>query len=177
MIVNERQYQASRKQVELFEQALSDSRGARPREGVDPKVHAAMVDGIKGELRELRRQVRRYEEIKAGKVTTRKVRRVAELPEALIEARIARHLTQKQLAEQMGMAEQQIQRYEQQRYGRTSLDRVAEIAEALGLDLGAEVRFAKPAKRAAAAAASDRRVRARSRPRGRGRGGADQATP
>ena len=144
MIVNERQYQASRKQVELFERALKDARDAAPRAGLDPKIHAAMVDGIHGELQALRRQVRRYEQVKAGKVRTRKVKRVADLPEALIEARVARNLTQKQLAEQMGIAEQQIQRYEQQRYGKTSLDRLSQIADVLGVELEAEVSFAKP---------------------------------
>jgi HTH-type transcriptional regulator/antitoxin HigA len=144
MIVNERQYQASRKQVELFERALEDARDSTPRAGLDPKIHAAMVDGIHGELQDLRKQVRRYEQVKAGKVTTRKIKRVADLPEALIEARIARNLTHKQLAEQMGMAEQQIQRYEKERYGKTSLNRLAQIADALGVELGAEVRFAKP---------------------------------
>jgi transcriptional regulator with XRE-family HTH domain len=145
MIVNERQYKASRKQVKLFERALEDARDSTPRAGLDPKIHAAMVDGIHGELQDLRKQVRRYEQVKAGKVTTRKIKRVADLPEALIEARIARNLTHKQLAEQMGMAEQQIQRYEKERYGKTSLNRLAQIADALGVELGAEVRFAKPA--------------------------------
>lgn len=148
MIVNESHYHTSRKQLALFTQALEDARGVEPRPGVDPVIHAAMIDGFRGEVQLLRRQIRRYEDVKAGKVTTRKVRRLADLPDALIEARIARNLTHKQLAEQLGMAEQQVQRYEQQRYGKTSLDRLAQIADVLGVDLRAEVRFGKPVRRA-----------------------------
>jgi transcriptional regulator with XRE-family HTH domain len=54
-----------------------------------------------------------------------------ELPIALIKARIAKGMTQKQLAEKIGVREQQIQRYESSHYGSASFDRVTEISEAL----------------------------------------------
>lgn len=57
------------------------------------------------------------------------------LPEMLIEERLRLDLTQKQLADQMGLKEQQIQRYESSRYQSASLRRLQEVAKAL-LDLG-----------------------------------------
>lgn len=53
------------------------------------------------------------------------------LPEMLIEERIRLGFTQKQLAEKMGLKEQQIQRYEANRYQSASLRRLQEVAKAL----------------------------------------------
>jgi len=60
---------------------------------------------------------------------------LADLPEALIRARIAAGLTQKELAARLGLKEQQIQRYEATRYAGVSLDRVQAVAEALGVKI------------------------------------------
>jgi HTH-type transcriptional regulator/antitoxin HigA len=148
MITNERQYLNTRAEAEKFERAIEEARQAGPRPRVDPRVHAAMLEGMKSELGELRRQVRRYERLRAGKVKTHKVSRISELPDALIEARIARNWTQKDLASQLGVAEQQVQRYENERYGRTSLDRLTRIADILGVRMAGEVKLpAAPAQR------------------------------
>ena len=54
-------------------------------------------------------------------------------PDNDAHARIARGWTQRQLAEALGMAEQQIQRYEANDYRSTSLARLCDIANALGV--------------------------------------------
>jgi HTH-type transcriptional regulator/antitoxin HigA len=56
-----------------------------------------------------------------------------ELSTVLVKARVARGWTQRQLAEALGMAEQQIQRYEANDYRSTSLARLCDIANALGV--------------------------------------------
>lgn len=53
------------------------------------------------------------------------------IPEMLIEERLRLNLTQKQLAEKLGLKEQQIQRYEASRYQTASLRRLKEVANAL----------------------------------------------
>ena len=50
-------------------------------------------------------------------------------------ARIARGWTQRRLAEELGIAEQQVQRYEATGYSSASLARFADIAEALGVTI------------------------------------------
>src|SRR6266849_3391822 len=55
------------------------------------------------------------------------------LPSALIQARIAAGFTQEQLAERVGVKSQQIQRYEATDYRSASLQRVAEVIQALGV--------------------------------------------
>lgn len=53
------------------------------------------------------------------------------LPESLIDERKKLGLTQKELAERLGIKEQQIQRYEATRYQSASLKRIVEVAEAM----------------------------------------------
>src|SRR5947199_184943 len=65
-----------------------------------------------------------------------------ELPTALIQARIAAGLTQKQLAERLGLKEQQIQRYEATGYASASLKRVSAVIQALGLHVHEELALA-----------------------------------
>lgn len=149
MIANERQYRSTSAQIDELTRALAEARRARPRRGVDPRIHAAMVDGIDGELHALRRQVRRYERVKAGAVTTRRLRGLADLPDALIEGRIARNWSQRELATRLSIAEQQVQRYERQRYANASLATLVRVADTLEVELHPEVRFGGRGDRAA----------------------------
>ena len=73
-----------------------------------------------------------YEALKAGHFDLDAVNAVAELPTILIQARIAQGLRQKDLAERLGLKEQQIQRYEATDYATASLTRLKEIANVLG---------------------------------------------
>ncbi len=57
------------------------------------------------------------------------------LPDLLVKARIAEGLTQRQLAERLGVAEEAVQRDEAGGYARAGLDRLARVAEALGVRL------------------------------------------
>ena len=57
------------------------------------------------------------------------------LPLALIKARIAAKLSQKELAERLGLKEQQIQRYEATEYASANMARVIEVSQALGVKL------------------------------------------
>jgi transcriptional regulator with XRE-family HTH domain len=63
-------------------------------------------------------------------------------PQALIQGRIAAGLSQKELAERLGLKEQQIQRYDATDYASASLTRVCEVARSLGLKVKAEASFA-----------------------------------
>jgi DNA-binding CsgD family transcriptional regulator len=63
-----------------------------------------------------------------GRVRLRVLSGIAQLPTALIRARIACGLTQRQLAERVGLQEQAIQRYESSDYATVSFARLVDIA-------------------------------------------------
>ena len=145
MITNERQYRITRSEATKFEQAIAAARGREPSSGVDPRIHQAMIESLESELAILRDDLDRYEALKAGKVRKRRVHSLRELPALLIEGRIAAGLTQRQLAERLGLPEQQIQRYEATMYSGVSLDRLQDVADALGLEIEERVTYAAPA--------------------------------
>lgn len=64
---------------------------------------------------------------------------LADLTDGLIKARIARGLTQKELAEKLNIDERQIQRYESTRYQGAALRRLQEVADALNVKIREEI--------------------------------------
>ena len=132
MIKNERQYRITRAQAHRFSQTL-DSLKQRPSEteGIHPLIAKAQEDAVRSQLSDLENELREYESLKAGNFPTDELSVVAELPNVLIKARIARGLSQKDLAKRLGLQEQQIQRYEATDYASASLTRIKEVVGAL----------------------------------------------
>lgn len=132
MIRNERQYRITRAQAERFSRTLDSlSRSSVDREGTPPLIARAQEDALRSQLADLEGELREYESLKAGKLPADDLSVVSELPTALIRARIARGLSQRDLAERLGIKEQQIQRYEATEYASASLARIREVAGAL----------------------------------------------
>ncbi len=144
MITNERQYRIANAQLTRFEEALAAQATASTTPDVDPRIHQAMQDAIASELDELRAQLEHYDDLRSGRVAQRTMTSIGELLIALIEARIAARLTQRELAEQLGVPEQQVQRWEANTYAGVSIERVQEIADALGLQVLETVTYAVP---------------------------------
>lgn len=139
MIANERQYRITKAEAERFEEALAQSDESIS--DLDPRLRRAMREGLESQLDELREQLAEYEALRAGRVAVLELSSLKELPEALIRARIASGLSQKQLAQRLGLKEQQLQRWEATRYAGISLDRIQAVAEALGVTIREEVIF------------------------------------
>jgi ribosome-binding protein aMBF1 (putative translation factor) len=97
---------------------------------------------MESEAEELRRQIQRYEDLRDGRVGSRELDGLRAVPVALIEGRIAAGLTQKELAERLGLKQQQIQYWEANSYSGVGLDRLQEIIDALGMSLRETVRYA-----------------------------------
>ncbi len=76
-----------------------------------------------------------YEALKLGAVNVFNVTSLQELPMLLIQARIAQGLTQRQLANELKLKEQQIQRYESEVYASANIRRLAKIADVLNLEV------------------------------------------
>jgi HTH-type transcriptional regulator/antitoxin HigA len=136
MITNERQYRITGAQSERFRKAIDDFDIQAVIKQTKSKVLAkAELDALRSEYENLSMQLHEYEALKSGTVEILKASNLEELPSILIRARIARGLSQRQLAEAIGLKEQQIQRYEAEEYASANLPRLAEVAKALGLNI------------------------------------------
>lgn len=145
MIANERQYRISRAALRRFDESISTHRRREPSEGVDPRIHKAIEVAMESEAEELRRQIQRYEDLRDGRVKSREFDGLRAVPTALIEGRIVAGLTQKELAERLGLKQQQVQHWEATSYSGVGLERLQDIVDALGMSLRETVRYAAPA--------------------------------
>jgi HTH-type transcriptional regulator/antitoxin HigA len=88
-------------------------------------------NALKGQIADLEQEIADYELLRSGQVAVAKSCSLAELPNVLIQARIAQGLSQSDLAMKLQMKPQQIQRYEATQYQGANLARLTEIANAL----------------------------------------------
>ena len=129
MIKNERQYRITRAQAEGFASTLANLK--QNPSAAHPLIAKAQEDAIRSQLADLQDQLQEYESLKAGNFEPVQLNFISQLPDVLIKARIARGLSQKDLAEKIHVKEQQIQRYEATDYASASLARIREVASVL----------------------------------------------
>lgn len=140
MIKNERQYRITKAQINKFVDAMRQlGAQSEPSKQVHPILQKAQADALQSQLNELRRQIEEYEALKSGQRAVLELNSLEELPRALIKARIAAGLSQKELAERLRLKEQQIQRYEDTEYTSASLARLLEVSQALGIKVREDV--------------------------------------
>ena len=132
MISNERQYRISKVRVEEFERALA----SLPAPSEELTWEGVQRDAISSQLSDLKRELQEYEWLRKKGPDIVEVTAFEDVPEALVKARIAEGLTQRELADKLGIKEQQVQRYEATGYAAASLDRIQEVMNALGLKFG-----------------------------------------
>jgi transcriptional regulator with XRE-family HTH domain len=136
MIKNERQYRVTKAQAEKFASALRD---IEARSNSDPLLVELEGNALRSQLDELRQQLDDYDQLRSGERGVITVESFDELPSALVQARIASGLSQKELADRLGLKEQQVQRYEATNYESASLSRLQEIVSALGVSVREEL--------------------------------------
>jgi transcriptional regulator with XRE-family HTH domain len=141
MIRNERQYKITKSQAEDFKSAIElliDER-VPDSASVDYLRWKLQHDAIKSQFQDLTADIQEYEALQSSDSTVMEINSLDDLPTALIQARIASGLTQKQLADRVGVKEQQIQRYEANAYAGAALERIQTILTALGAKLKKEL--------------------------------------
>ena len=142
MITNERQFKITRSKARDLAAALSGlNAGANQQPEVHPRLTQAQREALESQLRDLDRELAEYESLKRTDPTSITLESFDELPEGLIRARIAAGLSQRALAELLGLTAQQIQRYEAERYRSASYHRLCEVSRALGIRIRNEILF------------------------------------
>ena len=140
MILNEREAREARACAQELETALSSEKTFESIiAGLPPQVVNGFRKALMDEKGQLDNLVKAYEEAKSGDYSELMRRAGNDLGLALIVARIARGLTQKDLARKLGLKEQQIQRYESDRYRSISLTNYRRIASVLSVQW--EIKF------------------------------------
>ena len=136
MIKNERQYRITRAQADRFSEALQSLETEAGHESEPhPLLLSVQKDALQSQLSDLQAELREYEALKAGDFAFERLKGISELPMLLIRARIASGLSQRELADRLGLKEQQIQRYEATDYASASFTRIAEVVSALGIEI------------------------------------------
>ncbi len=130
MILNQRQHRVTKAQMKRLQKSLELSKEKRGE--MDERIFNAMIAGIKSQISELKDQLKEYEKIQNAKALNYSLET---LPAVLIQARVARGWTQKQLAKKLNVDAQQIQRYEKSNYSSVSLERAIDIFKALDINL------------------------------------------
>jgi HTH-type transcriptional regulator / antitoxin HipB len=131
MIQNERQYKVTQTKLKELEEASANTEiedaALHPRQILSQKNSYNKIIGT------LKQDIAEYEELKSGRIAVFQIESFNDLPTALIKARIALGMTQKELAEKIDTQEQQIQRYEANHYHAISFNRLMKVVQALGI--------------------------------------------
>ena len=102
------------------------------------------MDAVSSQLVDLEAELREYEAIREGGFQVEELSVIAGLPELLIRARIAQGLSQRELADRMGLKEQQIQRYEATDYATAKWSRIREVAGVLSMEISGPTQSEEP---------------------------------
>ena len=130
MIYSDKQCGVSRVQLTKLQKAVT---AARDRASDQPWLKQAEIDALKSQITDIEAEITEYSLLKSGQVSFSKTYSLEELPRVLVQARVASGMSQKDLAEQLDMKPQQVQRYESTDYMGASLTRLIEVSRALGV--------------------------------------------
>lgn len=132
MIKNEHQYKVTQNKLKDLEQAFVELFTIK--DTLRPRQFSSRKNSLQIMIDSLQKEIEEYDALKQQQ-TSIKISSIQELPLALIKARIAMGMTQKELAEKMGVKEQQIQRDEANQYSSAGFNRISKVAEVLNIQI------------------------------------------
>lgn len=130
MIFSDKQYSVSNTQLVKLKAALLATEG---REIEQAWLKQAEIDALKSQISEIEAELAEYDLLKSGQIIFSKTYALEDLPQILVQARIAAGMSQTDLATKLGMKPQQVQRYEATNYMGASLARLIEVSRVLGV--------------------------------------------
>lgn len=133
MIRNEREYQEAVERLDAEKQRIEEQRSRLREQGLDAKQIKNALDPVQSFHAQLREEVESYERLKRGEFT--ELPNLQGLGSLLVGLRIAQGITQRELADRLGVHESQVSRDERNEYHGITLERVSRLLEALGAEL------------------------------------------
>lgn len=147
LVFTERQARELEMEIELISQALSSEQTLKAIIDGLPKL---AIEGIRRSLttekRELSKKLEAYRQSQSGNVELMKQQVGNDLGDLLVVARLAQNWKQKDLARNLGLQEQAIQRWESERYRSINLANYMKVARALSLEISAHFLSSEVAK-------------------------------
>jgi HTH-type transcriptional regulator / antitoxin HipB len=127
MIQNEHQYKVTQGEIRKLEQVIEK---LLEQDGLQSRQLAMMQHGFQTQIDRMLAELQEYDELKAGRVKIT-MAAIEDLPRVLIQKRISLGMTQRELANKLGIKEQMVQRYEANGYESISYQRLTEVWNAL----------------------------------------------
>lgn len=144
MIRNEKEYKEAVERIGQEKQRLAGQESQLRDMGLKPAEIKRALDPMRSFHQQLEEEAAGYEQLKRGQFA--EVLNLRGLGQLLVSLRIARGLTQRQLARKLAVHETQVSRDERNEYHGVTLERAARILEALDVDLRSRVELAKRKK-------------------------------
>lgn len=132
MIYSDKQFSASDAVLKKLKAALA---AAESREADQLWLKRAEIDALKSQIADIEGELAEYRLIKSGEISFSRTYSLEELPQVLLQARIAAGISQTDLAKRLNLKPQQIQRYEATNYMGASLARLVEVSRSLGVKI------------------------------------------
>ncbi|WP_313931992.1 MULTISPECIES: helix-turn-helix transcriptional regulator [Nostoc] len=139
MIKNEQQYQNSLDWLQRFEQSIAEL-DSNEQLKVEPERWKLHRDSYQSQVDELKLEISEYERLincDTSKPLKIQVDSLNKLPNALIKARLAAKISQRELADRLGIDEQRVKEYEDTDYQCASFVEILEVSTALGVEFEA----------------------------------------
>ena len=128
MIKSDAQRERTVAQIEGFQQAL-----AKVSQGKPDKRFAAIRGSYQSMIGQLEDELREYDRLKSGELALPHVERLDQIAPFIARIRIAKGVSQTELAKRLGVSKQVISRYEENEYQTVAISRLQEILDAIGI--------------------------------------------
>lgn len=149
MIRNESEYQEAVQRLAEERGRLADQKRRLEGMKLGPDEVQRALDPMRSFHLQLEEEVRSYERLKRGEFA--EVHNLKGIGQLLIALRIARGLSQRELASRLDVHESQVSRDERNEYHGVTLERASRVLDALGVDLRSSVVEIGPPRPASAA--------------------------
>jgi DNA-binding Xre family transcriptional regulator len=142
MIRSESDYRHARERLEAEAKCLAEYAGACASKGFSPDEVAKLMEPLQSFHARLVEEVEGYERLRRGEFG--ELENLGGLGHLLIGLRIAKGITQRQLAERLGVSETMVSRDERNEYRGITVDRAHRVLDALGAWLVTRVQLDRP---------------------------------
>jgi ribosome-binding protein aMBF1 (putative translation factor) len=138
MIRAEIEYRQTLKRIEHSERAFREQEADLKAKGAGRDEIKRLLDPSRAFHAQIKSETKTYERLKRGEFA--ELRNLAGIGPLLIGARIANGLSQRDLAERLGVHESQVSRDEHNEYHGITVDRANRMLEILGIELTTRAR-------------------------------------